>query len=40
VIIAGSNNVFVNDIAVANEGDPASICGEPSTGSSDVFVGD
>lgn len=40
VIIASSNNVFVNDIIVANEGDPASICGEPSTGSSDVFVGD
>lgn len=44
VIIASTNNVFVNvfvnDIIVANEGDPASICEEPSTGSSDVFVGD
>ena len=39
-IIAGSNAVFVGGIAVCNAGDKAAICGEPSTGSSDVFVGD
>lgn len=39
-IIAGSNAVFVGGIAVCNAGDKAAICGEPATGSSDVFVGD
>lgn len=39
-IVAGSNNVFVADKPVVNEGDPASVCGEPATGSSNVFVGD
>jgi len=39
-IVAGSNNVFIGDIAVCNAGDPASICGEPASGSSDVIVGD
>ena len=39
-IIAGSNAVFVGEIAVCNAGDKAAICGEASTGSSDVFVGD
>ena len=38
-ITAGSNNVFVGGIAVVNAGDPASICGEGATGSSDVFAG-
>ena len=39
-VVAGSNNVFVNDIAVVNAGDPAAVCGEPATGSDNVFVGD
>jgi uncharacterized Zn-binding protein involved in type VI secretion len=39
-ITAGSNNVFVGGIAVVNAGDPASICAEGATGSSDVFAGD
>jgi uncharacterized Zn-binding protein involved in type VI secretion len=39
-IIAGSNAVFIGEIAVCNAGDKASDCGEASTGSSDVFVGD
>jgi uncharacterized Zn-binding protein involved in type VI secretion len=39
-IIAGSNNVFIGGIAVCNAGDKAAVCGEPSTGSGDVNVGD
>jgi len=39
-IVAGSNNVFIGGIAVCNAGDPASVCDEPASGSSDVFVGD
>ena len=39
VMIAGSNNVFINGIAVCNAGDLAT-CGHPATGSSNVFVGD
>ena len=39
-IIAGSNAVFIGEIAVCNAGDKAAVCGEPSTGSSDVNVGD
>jgi uncharacterized Zn-binding protein involved in type VI secretion len=39
-IIAGSNNVFIGEIAVCNAGDKASNCGEASTGSDDVYVGD
>lgn len=39
-IIAGSNAVFIGGIAVCNAGDKAAVCGEPSTGSSDVNVGD
>jgi len=38
-MIAGSNNVFVGNKAVCNEGDLAT-CGDAATGSSDVFVGD
>ena len=38
VMIAGSNNVFVNGIAVCNEGDLAT-CGHPASGSEDVIVG-
>jgi len=38
VMIAGSNNVFVNGIAVCNEGDLAT-CGHSASGSSNVFVG-
>ena len=36
---AGSNNVFVNGIAIVNAGDNAT-CGHSATGSSTVFVGD
>lgn len=39
VMIAGSKNVFINGIAVCNEGDSAT-CGHLATGSSNVFVGD
>ena len=39
VMIAGSNNVFINGIAVCNAGDLAT-CGHPASGSSNVFVGD
>lgn len=39
VMIAGSNNVFINGIAVCNAGDLAT-CGHSATGSSNVFVGD
>jgi uncharacterized Zn-binding protein involved in type VI secretion len=39
-IIAGSNNVFIGNIAVCNEGDGNTICGHTATGSGDVFVGD
>ena len=38
-MIAGSNAVFVGGIAVCNAGDLAT-CGDPATGSADVFVGD
>ena len=38
-MIAGSNNVFINGIAVCNAGDLAT-CGHPASGSSNVFVGD
>lgn len=38
-MIAGSNNVFVNGIAVVNAGDSAT-CGHTSSGSGDVSVGD
>jgi uncharacterized Zn-binding protein involved in type VI secretion len=38
-MIAGSNNVFINGIAVCNAGDLAT-CGHPATGSNNVFVGD
>lgn len=39
VMIAGSKNVFINGIAVCNEGDLAT-CGHAATGSNNVFVGD
>lgn len=38
-MIAGSNNVFVENIAVCNAGDNAT-CGHSASGSGDVFVGD
>lgn len=38
-MIAGSNNVFINGIAVCNAGDLAT-CGHAASGSGDVFVGD
>ena len=38
-MIAGSNNVFINRIAVCNAGDLAT-CGHAVTGSNNVFVGD
>ena len=38
-MIAGSNNVFVNGIAVCNAGDLAT-CGHSATGSNNVFIGD
>jgi uncharacterized Zn-binding protein involved in type VI secretion len=39
-IIAGSNNVFIGNIAVCNEGDGNTICGHTASGSGNVFVGD
>ena len=38
-MIAGSDNVFINGIAVCNAGDLAT-CGHLASGSSNVFVGD
>lgn len=38
-IIAGSNNVFIGGVAVANSGDVAS-CTDVSSSSSNVHVGD
>ena len=38
IMIAVSNNVFVDGIAVCNAGDPAT-CGHIATGSSNVNVG-
>ena len=38
-MIASTANVFINNIAVCNEGDSAT-CGHLATGSSNVFVGD
>jgi len=38
-MVAGSNNVFVNGIAVCNAGDQAT-CGHPASGSGNVNVGD
>ena len=38
-MIAGSNNVFINGIAVCNAGDLAT-CGHTATGSNNVFIGD
>lgn len=38
-MVAGSNNVFVGNIAVCNAGDLAT-CGDAATGSGDVSVGD
>ena len=38
-MIAGSNNVFVNGIAVCNAGDLAT-CRHSATGSNNVFIGD
>lgn len=39
-IVAATKNVFVNNIAVCNAGDKASVCGEAATGSTNVLVGD
>lgn len=38
VMIANSNNVYINGILVCKAGNQAT-CGHPSTGSSNVFVG-
>ena len=38
-MIAGSNNVFIGGVAVVNAGDLAT-CGDASTGSANVNVGD
>lgn len=38
VMIANSNNVFINGIMVCKQGNLAT-CGHPSTGSADVFIG-
>ena len=38
-MVAGSNNVFVGNIAVCNAGDLAT-CGDAASGSDDVIVGD
>lgn len=39
VMVAGSNNVFINGISICNKDDLAT-CGHSATGSSNVFVGD
>ena len=38
VMVANSNNVFINGIMVCKAGNQAT-CGHPSSGSSDVIVG-
>lgn len=38
VMVADTNNVFINNIAVCKESNQAT-CGHPASGSVDVFVG-